>query len=438
MQTSLAELLCKAVGELSVSYTKSKILDKERFLAWIKSYPAHLVVVAVQIMWTQTIDNTLQSRVSLTVSLQTGLQTLDIILFVVLGELNPVMRSKCKTESVKALGIQSILQGLKAASVYPNAEIKLVGKTLKINPHAGIFITMHPGYAGQSNLPNNLKKRFRSMVMTRPDGELITQVMLFSQGFRTAEILASKVVPFFSLCDEKLSKQPHYDFGLRALKAVLTSTGHLKRACSLQNQNLDDTPDQLSDSYDSIAEQEILVQSVSKTIVSKLVADNVPLLTSLLADIFQELNIVQYVPESFTTLSDPNIQHGLMMGGPLATSKTQAWRVLLAVLQRLKGCKGVSYVMDPKAISKDALYDAKRHWIIFDGDTDPEWVKNLNSVLDDNKLLTLPNGERLNLLNNENYLKTTPDVALEVVAKNILMEPTTREPNNPKEISQNC
>ncbi|BGP45295.1 dynein heavy chain [Rhodotorula kratochvilovae] len=341
--------------------------------------------------------------------------------------------------------VQTIQLGLSASVVNPSTEIELVGRQLKVNQDTGIFITMNPGYAGRSNLPDNLKKLFRSIAMTRPDRELIAQVMLFSQGFRTAETLASKVVPFFNLCAEQLSSQPHYDFGLRALKAVLVSAGHLKRERLQSEQNGDATVKSLD-----ISEQEILIQSVTETIVPKLVAEDVPLLTSLLADVFPG---VEYVPVNLDKLKEhvfavckerhlvaddvwlqkvvqlyqiQNIQHGVMMVGPSATGKTAAWRVLLAALVRLTGVEGVSYVIDPKAISKDALYgtldpttrewndglfthilrkivddvraeSTKRHWIVFDGDVDPEWVENLNSVLDDNKLLTLPNGERLNL-----------------------------------------
>lgn len=76
-------------------------------------------------------------------------------------------------------------------------QIELIGKDVKVSRDMAIFITMNPGYAGRSNLPDNLKKLFRSLAMTRPDGQLIAQVMLYSQGFRTAEKLASKIVPFF-------------------------------------------------------------------------------------------------------------------------------------------------------------------------------------------------------------------------------------------------
>ena len=172
--------------------------------------------------------------------------------------------------------VQSIQQGLAALVKNPNTEIELVGKNVKLNKNMGIFITTNPNYAGRSQLPPNLTKLFRPMAMTRPDRELIAQVMLFSQGFRTAESLASKIVPFFNLCDEQLSPQPHYDFGLRALKAVLASAGILKRERLLASSSEGADAAGLSD---AASEQVILIQSVTETIVPKLVADDVPLLT---------------------------------------------------------------------------------------------------------------------------------------------------------------
>ncbi|RKP08503.1 dynein heavy chain [Thamnocephalis sphaerospora] len=350
--------------------------------------------------------------------------------------------------------VQSIQLGLREIRTNPNHEVELVGKNIKINSDTGIFITMNPGYAGRSNLPDNLKKLFRSMAMTKPDRELIAQVMLYSQGFRTAELLASKVVPLFNLCSEQLSPQSHYDFGLRALKSVLVTAGNLKRdrlqsmRKALASGNVADGG--LEQMSEGVSEQEILIQSIRETMVPKLVADDIPLLQSLLSDVFpgveyrpvdldrlraeignvcKERNLVAgefWMEKVLQLYQIQNINHGLMMVGPSGSGKSKAWQVLLAAMERVEGVEGISYVIDPKAMSKELLYgtldpttrewtdglfthilrkivdnvrgeSTKRHWIIFDGDVDPEWVENLNSVLDDNRLLTLPNGERLGL-----------------------------------------
>jgi dynein heavy chain 1 len=116
---------------------------------------------------------------------------------------------------------------------------------------------------------------------------------LFSQGFRTAEKLACKIVPFFKLCDEQLSNQSHYDFGLRALKSVLVSAGNVKRDRIMRIKDDMRQAGEVNIDEGTIAEnlpeQEILIQSVCETMVPKLVAEDIPLLFSLLNDVFPQV-----------------------------------------------------------------------------------------------------------------------------------------------------
>ncbi|KAK7789348.1 hypothetical protein R5R35_002380 [Gryllus longicercus] len=388
--------------------------------------------------------------------------------------------------------VQTIQEALKSAQEGKeegSIHVELVGKQVRVSPDMAIFITMNPGYAGRSNLPDNLKKLFRSLAMTKPDRQLIAEVMLFSQGFRSAEKLACKIVPFFKLCDEQLSNQSHYDFGLRALKSVLVSAGNVKRdriQKIKENMRLQGkTQIDEASIAENLPEQEILIQSVCETMVPKLVAEDIPLLFSLLSDVFPNVNYTRaemaglkeqirkvcqeeylvcgegdeqgsawmekgtvgetWVEKVLQLYQICNLNHGLMMVGPSGSGKTTAWKVLLKALERFEGIEGVAHVIDPKAISKEALYGVldpntrewtdglfthilrkiidnvrgeinKRQWIIFDGDVDPEWVENLNSVLDDNKLLTLPNGERLSLPPNVRVMFEVQDLKYATLA----------------------
>lgn len=105
-------------------------------------------------------------------------------------------------------------------------------KDIEVSPAAGIFVTLNPagkGYGGRSRLPDNLKQLFRPIAMTVPDNELIAEVLLTSEGFRTAKSLGRKVVKLFEICRQLLSRQQHYDWGLRALKTILGIVGPLLR-----------------------------------------------------------------------------------------------------------------------------------------------------------------------------------------------------------------
>ncbi|KTW31656.1 dynein heavy chain [Pneumocystis jirovecii RU7] len=343
--------------------------------------------------------------------------------------------------------IQIIQSALKNNEENNHIQIELVNKKIKVHPETGIFVTMNPGYAGRSNLPENLKKLFRSICMTRPDKEMIAQVTLYSQGFLMAKELASSIVPFFERCSTKLSFQPHYDFGLRALKDVLITSGNLKR---LLNQRKKE-----NNVFKDALETEIIVQSLKETILPRLIKSDMQNLLEIEKELFPNIN---YIPTNLNELEEKikkvstaeklllsddwiikilqlyqiqSIHYGVIMVGSSGTGKSKVWTILLKSLETLTGIEFVYHIIDPKVFSKEVLYGSldpitrewtdglftniirkivnnlhreqlKKHWIIFDGDIDPEWAENLNR-----KLLTLPNGERLNVPNNVRILFET-------------------------------
>ncbi|XP_040979289.1 LOW QUALITY PROTEIN: dynein heavy chain 17, axonemal [Aquila chrysaetos chrysaetos] len=326
--------------------------------------------------------------------------------------------------SVIAVQVKCVQDAIRAKKKTFN----FLGETIALIPSVGLFITMNPGYAGRTELPENLKALFRPCAMVVPDFELICEIMLVAEGFIEAKLLARKFITLYTLCKELLSKQDHYDWGLRAIKSVLVVAGSLKRG----------DPGR--------AEDQVLMRALRDFNIPKIVTDDLPVFMGLIGDLFpaldvprkRDLNFEKIIKQSMLELKLQaedsfvlkvvqleellQVRHSVFVIGNAGCGKSQVLRSLNKTYQSMKR-KPVTVDLDPKAVTcdelfgvihpstrewKDGLFSSTMRdlanithkgpkWIVLDGDIDPMWIESLNTVMDDNKVLTLASNERIPL-----------------------------------------
>ncbi|KAK3096562.1 hypothetical protein FSP39_001310 [Pinctada imbricata] len=327
------------------------------------------------------------------------------------------------------------------------------GVELLLRPSCAVFVTMNPGYAGRTELPDNLKALFRPVAMMVPDYALIAEISLFSFGFSEARALSKKIVSTFKLSSEQLSSQDHYDFGMRAVKSVISAAGNLKRQ------------------YPDMNEELIVLRAIRDVNVPKFLVDDLKLFSGIVSDLFPNIveqpidygaldtslrktctknglkDVEGFINKCIQLFETTVVRHGLMLVGPTGSGKTKCYDVLKNAQTALKGEMSpagttfeqtITYVLNPKSITMGQLYgefdplthewtdgilstlirigssatDPKKRWYVFDGPVDAVWIENMNTVLDDNKKLCLSSGEIIKLTEHMTMMFEVQDLAV--------------------------
>jgi len=163
-----------------------------------------------------------------------------------------------------------------ATSKHPVSKFELDGQTISFDMATAIFITMNPGYAGRSELPDNLKRLFRTIAMMVPNYDKIALISLYSYGYTDSKDLAIKIVFSLKLSNEQLSTQSHYDFGMRSIKAILNACGNLKKSNPDEN------------------EARLVMRAISDCTVPKFTSEDIPLFENIMKDLFPKENMLEF------------------------------------------------------------------------------------------------------------------------------------------------